>query len=294
MIKSSKFDDLKKIYVLKTLVEQKSLNKTAQVHKVTPSAVSQTIKALELSLGYPVITKHEDSWRPTEKGLILIEQMEKVFETMSGLIEADSQEELNIGSLSIGTHESIALDVVKNLNNRIRLDFPNVKLIFQIDRSANLIKKIQSGELCLSVIAQSDCTPDSFLKETLFEDTLGLYVSSLSEVNSNVDIKENIIGMISGQSEGVSRYLKKFLEQIPEFRPNFLCDSFEVLRNLAEESSAVVVLPHRVAIKSGTKLKKIKINGQTFDGNHQIQLIASGTCDRKEFEYVLDLLKNTF
>lgn len=294
MIKSSKFDDLKKIYVLRTLSEEKSLNKTAQIHKVTPSAVSQSIKTLEINLGYPVIIKQDDSWKLTEKGQALIDQMKVIFDAMTDISGLEPEEGLKIGSLAIGTYESLALDLVQQLSADIRADFPNVKLNFQIDRSANLIKKIQSGELCLSIVTQNDFMPDSFLTSTLVEDTLGLYTAAANEINDSSEVHNTeIIGMISSHGDGLPRYFKKFLDQIPELRPNFICDSFEVLRNLAEAGTATVILPQRVAKKSGTKLKKINIKNQNFDGKHQIQLIASGTCDRKEFDYVLSLLKQS-
>lgn len=291
-MKNTQFDDLKKIYLLKTFIKQGSLNKTAQIHKVTPSAVSQSIKSLEANLGYPVIIKLQDSWQITEKGKLLLQMAENVFQALETSFPESSSTDLQIASLSIGTYESIALDIIHHFSHKIRLDFPEVKLNFQISRTSELIKKIQSGELCLAIISQHDDLPAGFITETLFTDHLGIYASSSLGITSLTEITDQMMGVISTSANGMPSYFKKFLKENSEFKPNLVCDSFEVLRELAEKADAIVVLPKRVAAKSRTALNELTQPTARSTGEHKILLIASGTCDRQEFEYVSHVLKS--
>ncbi len=289
--KTTKFDDLKKIYLLKTFVEQGSLNKTAQIHKVTPSAVSQSIKSLETSVGFPVIVKTNDMWKITEKGHELLINAEKVFLAMAESFPEVKNDVLRLGSLSIGTLESLALDLINNLSTPVRSDHPDIKLNYQILRSTDIIKKIQSGELCLGVISEIDDLPANFISEKIGTDKLGLYTSSHSKIDALADQKNKIMGTISTGTLGLPSYLKKFLKENPDFKPNLVCDSFEILKSLAEAEDAITLLPQSIACKSKTPLKNLASTESKHRGDHEILLIASATCDRREFDYVAKLLK---
>ena len=289
--KTTKFDDLKKIYLLKTFVEQGSLNKTAQIHKVTPSAVSQSIKSLETSVGFPVIIKTHDTWKITEKGEELLKNAEKVFSAMSESFPDIKSEDLRLGSLSIGTLESLALDLIHHLSSTVRSDHPDIKLNYQILRSSDIVKKIQSGELCLGIITEIDDLPSNFISEKIQTDQLGLYTSIHSKIDSLANQKHKIMGTISTGTLGLPSFLKKFLRDNPDFKPNLVCDSFEVLKSLATTNDAIALLPQSIAKKSTTLLRNLASTESKHQGDHEILLIASATCDRREFDYVAKLLK---
>ncbi len=289
--KTTKFDDLKKIYLLKTFVEQGSLNKTAQIHKVTPSAVSQSIKSLETSVGFPVIIKTQDIWKITEKGEELLINAEKVFLAMAESFPEAKSEELKLGSLSIGTLESLALELIHNLSSTVRTDHPDIKLNYQILRIADITKKIQSGELCLGIITEIDDLPSNFISEKIQTDQLGLYTSIHSKIDSLTNQKNKIMGTISSGTLGLPSYLKKFIKDNPDFKPNLVCDSFEILKSLAETNDAIALLPQSIASKSKIPLKNLASTESKYHGDHEVLLIASATCDRREFDYVAKLLK---
>lgn len=290
--KTTKFDDLKKIYLLKTFVEQGSLNKTAQIHKVTPSAVSQSIKSLETSVGFPVIIKTHDAWKITEKGAELLINAEKVFLAMAESFPETKSEDLRLGSLSVGLLESLALDLIHPLSSTVRSDYPDIKLNYQILRSADIIKKIQSGELCLGLITEVDDLPANFISEKIHTDKLGLYTSQDSKIDSLENQKNKIMGTISTGTLGLPLYLKKFLKENSAFKPNLICDSFEILKSLAETKDAITMLPQSIANKSKTPLKNLASIESKHQGEHEILLIASATCDRREFDYIARLLKS--
>ena len=293
-MKASRFDDLKKIHLLRTLASLGNLNKTAQVHRVTASAISQSIKALEVSLGYTVISRQDEIWKLTEKGSELLLQTEKIFTALNETFINDDIENFEMGSLAIGTYESIALELAQLFCQEIRKDFPDIRLSIQTDRTSELLKKIQSGELCLAIVTQTDKLPLDFLREVIFTDELALYRSLDSSIRTLKDIKNILYGVIEPGFDGHPAYVKDFLKQIDSAKPNLICDSFEVLKSIAETGNAVVLLPKKVAQKSSQNLVELEIPDQLHSGLHEILLVASKTCDLREFKYISQLLRKQY
>ena len=76
---------LKKIWVLKFIVEAGSLKKAAQMTKVSPSAVSQTLSALEKIYKKPLIERKNNTIKPTKDALELLECAAPVFSSLEKL-----------------------------------------------------------------------------------------------------------------------------------------------------------------------------------------------------------------
>ncbi len=290
LMKTARFDDLKKLYLLKTLIQQNNLNKTAQIHKVTPSAISQSIKSLEVSLGYPVITKNIEGWKLTEKGAEVLSKAENIFTAMSDSFAAEETDELIINSLSIGAYESFAADAFRVMGQKLREDFPAIKLNFLVARSGDLVRKIISGEICTALMVENDSINDNIITKELYSDTLGLFASrdiSFGELKENAKL---VFAQLTPGSEGHPLYFKRFLKNLSFIKQPLICDSYEILRELAESGEVVAVLPTRVARKSRRPLFQVGQEAYQTEGLHRILIAASKTCDPRELSYLHNIL----
>ena len=291
-MKSDSLDDLKKIFVLKSVIELKSLNKTAQRHKVTVSAISQTLKSLEAKIGVPLLIRKKSNFEPTEKAVALVKKSEAAFQLIGEIFQDKNEATLQIGSLDLGTYESLAIRVLPEFSQKIQKDFPKVRLNFQISRTGQLIKKVRSGEICMAVVTETDLGTDLRI-DHVSSDELGLFYSKQFFGDLQLkDLKDQPLGSIAPGDDGVQNYFKKFTNQFPNFKPSIVCDSFEILRNLIENGQAVAVLPRRVAALSKAPLSEIKITDpKWFNGSHSINLVSLKTCDQAEVDYIVMLLK---
>lgn len=288
-MKAARLDDLKKIYLVQQLAENQSLSKTARAQKVTPSAISQSIKSLETSLGYPVIIRNGEDWILTEKGNSLLEKTKSVFDVLTQTFGYEN-EPFTLGSLAFGTYESLAIEFVPILSETIKRDFPTAKLSFVTSRSRDLIKKVQSGELCTALIVRPDELPTGFMEQKIFSDSLGIFGMPELAKKFHDDSNGIIMGSMAPGTDGHPLFYKKFLKANSHFKPNFLCDSFEVLKGLVSENRAIAVLP--VSIAKKTNLPLVNLAEKSKDiGHHDISLIASETCDQREFAYLGNLFK---
>ena len=77
---------LKKIGILRLVVESGNLEKAAQVAKVSPSTISKTLNTLEKIYRKPLITrKSNTAIRPTKEALELLEWASPVFDSLNKL-----------------------------------------------------------------------------------------------------------------------------------------------------------------------------------------------------------------
>jgi len=289
-MKTARFDDLKKLYLVRTLVEQNNLNRTAKIHRVTSSAVSQSIRTLEVSLGYPVVMRTTNGWRPTEKGSEVLSKAEKIFALMSSSFELENADVFTIKSLAIGAYESFAAEAFRILGQRLREDFPAIKLSFLVARSGELVKKILSGEICTALMAENDALTQDLITKELYTDTMGLFSSRKIPFETLANDAKIVFAQLAPGFEGHSLYMKKYIDQFEFIAHPMICDSLEVLRELAESGEVVAILPTRVARKAKSQLYQIGREAQKSDGRHRILIAASKSCDVRELDYLHKIL----
>ena len=295
MMKSESLDDLKKIFILKSIIELKSLNKTAQRHKVTVSAISQTLKSLELKVGAPLLVRKKSNFEPTETAVALVKKSEPAFQLISQIFHQESDCVLKMDYLDLGAYESLALRVIPQLSSKIHADFPEIRLNFQISRTGQLIKKVRSGELCMALVAETDLG-DDLRSDHVADDELGLFYcqNTFGELQLE-DLAKYPLGSIAPGDDGVQGYFKQFTQQFPGFKPTVICDSFEILRNLTEKGQVVATLPRRVASCSQKPLSEIRPRGEKwFTGSHSINLVSLKTCDQAEIDYIVKILQEIY
>ncbi len=163
--------DLRKLLVLKTVVETGSFRSAARVLGITPSAVSQGLHGLEKKLGKAMLIRDNGAIRVTDDGLELLRQVAPAFAALEGLNKRPK--ELSIGRLDLGSYEALASELFPSMINQLRLDHPKAKLNLVTARSSVLLQKLRSGELCTAFIAESDDL-NGLTTETVAEDELGI------------------------------------------------------------------------------------------------------------------------
>ena len=75
--------DLNKLHTFYTLAKARNYSKCAEKLFVSQSAVSHAIKALEISLGFPLTEKRKNGFALTPKGQVLFESCQSVFSELA-------------------------------------------------------------------------------------------------------------------------------------------------------------------------------------------------------------------
>lgn len=293
-----RYEDIRKIMIVKTIVESGSIQKAARELKVTPSAVSQSLSSLEKKLGKPLFLRIQGNLSPTTECLDLLEKAKPAFTALDSLFH-ESEEPLRIGSLDLGTYESLAHSVLADFVTNLRSAHKDVKLNITVSRTAELLKRLRSGEICTAMVVETDGM-DRIRTEQIASDELGLFVSSkYADRISDWDFICSLgFGFITVAADGIPFYMKRFYRQLGQ-RPKvgMTSDSFEVLRRAAASGLVAAVLPHRVANRELQDLAEVtSFQGKPKQerGEHKILLASLDRCDEAESKYLAKLARECF
>jgi DNA-binding transcriptional LysR family regulator len=279
-------DQIKKLWILDLVIRNGSLKKAALEAKVTPSAISQTITALEGSFGHPLLVREKGSVTATQESLAILDVVRPAFEAFERLRSMNDTPVPKLAWLKFGTYESIAIDLLPALTQRLREKLPQMRLNIRVSRTSNLLTMVRKGELCSALITEVDDLERFFVVDVA-EDRLGLFVSrrhDIAQLSPAKAIERYGIGTLAASTDGLPRYFTKFMRHHEISKPSVVSDSFETLRAGAAAGTFVAVLPERVANRDGllVELSSSAAGAKSRLGVHGITLVSQTNCDREE------------
>lgn len=290
------FDEARRLWVLRVIVEAGNLKQAAATLKVTPSAVSQTLRSLEAGLKQPLLIKRAGRIEATAEALKILDRVGPALDALADAF-GPKIDEIAIGSLSFGTYESLAIEVIPSLLARLRRRFPKIRLKMSTARSGKLITQLRSGELCMALVPEFD-ERDRFFSLEVAKDELGFFAAPVDAGENDWSLVEKRgLGVLSSGPGGLPAYYSRFVRGVGIPNPVLVSDSFEVLRQAAESGSVVSLLPKSVASRAKVKLVELRppTRGNSFDrGKHSILLVSPENCDRAESEFLADELRAIF
>ncbi|MCB0361642.1 MAG: LysR family transcriptional regulator [Bdellovibrionales bacterium] len=291
MAKDLNVDQLKKLWILDLVVEQKSLKKASLKAKVTPSAVSQSIATLESAFGKPLLVRERGWITPTPEALSLLEIVRPAFEVFDRLRDLKEAPVPKISWINFGTYESLAVDLLPGLIHSLRTKLPRLRLGLRVSRTSHLLTMIRKGELCVALIPEVDNLSKFYVREVA-QDRLGLFVSRRHDIVTSgwSAIEKYGYGSLAPGRDGLPRYFSKFSRQRGLERPTILSDSFESLRAAATGGSIVAILPHRVATRNDDLVEILPPKASSKEskelGFHRLYIISQANCDKEETDFL--------
>lgn len=280
-------DQIKKLWILDLIIQAGSLKGAASRAKISPSAVSQSLTALEKNVGKPLVIREKGSVTPTQDALSILEVVRPAFAAFERLQELGSQPVPQMAWLNFGAYESIAVDILPGLVHYLKEKMPNLRLGVRINRTAQLLTMVRKGELCSAIVAEVDDL-EKFYCVPVYEERLGVYVSArpaAAQMGTRA-LRELGLGSLAPGKDGLPRYYSRFLRRLDGVKPTILSESFETLRAATAAGAIASVLPHRVAMRSGD-LVEITPEGTAKDsGAHKILVVTQAGCDEEEADFL--------
>lgn len=284
-------DQIKKLWILDLVIQHGSLKKASLQAKVSPSAVSQTITALEHSFGRPLLIREKGWVTPTQDAILLLEIVRPAFDAFDKLRDMNQAPIPKLSWLNFGTYESLAVDLLPGLIHSLRTKLPGLRLGLRISRTQNLLAMVRKGELCSALITEVDNLDRFYVKEVM-TDRLGLYVSKKHDLAHEgwKALGKFGYGSLAPSKDGLPRYFMKFMRHRGLTHPTVISDSFETLRAAAVSGSIVSVLPNRVAMRNDDLVELIPPKNLTKDpkedSTHKIVVISQPKCDKDEIHFI--------
>ncbi len=296
------FNQIKRLWNLKLVVEVGSIKKAATHANVTSSAMSQSISGLEVSIGRKLLLRKKQKLVPTEYGSQLLKSAEPAF----GLC-FDLQRNLSNGCvilpkidwLDLATTESLAVDILPEIVKRLRGHYPNIRLKVKSGRSSELTKAVRKAEICMALVEENDYM-QGVTAIPIAEERLGFFCSVENSSRKGSDLIESLgVGTLTCGLDGHPPHYTKFLRILGKsVKPTLSSESYEVLRAAAVEGVVVAILPSRVACRKLDDLievfpteKKIA-SKEKSPGTYRLYLVCEPGCTTEENDFLAMEIKS--
>ncbi len=160
-----------------TIVEMKSFSRASEVLHVAQSALSVSIKKLELSIGLTLLHRHDKGVQLTDEGMRLYKHAKEILQKLDDAqLEMQELRGLVKGEVRLGVPSMMGSYFFPDILMAFKQQYPDLKLTI-IDAGTQSIRKmLLDGELDLGVILNEN-VPDSLEIEPLIEDDMIVVVS---------------------------------------------------------------------------------------------------------------------
>lgn len=163
---------LKQLQHLVALAQHLNFTKAAQSCFVTQSTLSASLKELETVLGVSLVERDRQTVLMTTTGREVAERARAIIAATCDLVERAAQTPQPMsGSLRLGVIPTVAPFLLPPSLLRLRERYPELRLALREDLTANLLRRIDDGQLDFALIALPYDT-GRLLVETLFDDEL--------------------------------------------------------------------------------------------------------------------------
>lgn len=157
--------------IFDAVVKEKSFHKASQLLKMTPSAISHAISAMEKEVGFALFIRGKQETVLTTHGELLLPYVRTVLKSEESLQEVIvSFRGLEKGTLKLGGFNSACSMWIPEIVKRFQEKFPNIKIEIYQGTYTDLVGWLRNGTIDLSIMSEVDA--EGFDYEMLYKDRL--------------------------------------------------------------------------------------------------------------------------
>ncbi len=165
--------------VLKTIYEEKSLNKAAEKLLISQPSLTYRIKRIETEVGAKILTRHAGGVNFTPKGKIVLNyaiEMENRFNALRNQLQNESYQESI--SFKLGCSTVVSQRLLAPLLKLFQSQHPEIKVELITGSSTTRIPKLlHSGAIQIAIMRDNNVNWDE-CQHVLSEDAYGIFTSS--------------------------------------------------------------------------------------------------------------------
>lgn len=172
---------IENIEALIVLAREDTITKTATRLRITQSAVSKRLAALEAMIGEPVIEKKGRGVTLTETGHRLVAQAQPLLSELRSVLA--TQQSSDHMEVTVGVSESLLCSWGAEVLHRAEKATPGVRLSPHTHRSPVVLDRVRSGEYMLGLCSGLEKLPSGIVGEIVFREPMVL-IGNQSQVNN--------------------------------------------------------------------------------------------------------------
>lgn len=157
--------------VLKTVAEQGSFRKAADILGLTPSAISHAISSMESELGFSLLNRSKSGVTLTNYGEHLLPYVNAVLNSDESLLQAVAEfNGLKRGKVKVGCFSSVCTSWMPHIMNSFKTQYPDITIELFQGTYDDVVYWIKNGVVDLGFLSVSSAG-DIFI-EPLYKDRL--------------------------------------------------------------------------------------------------------------------------
>ncbi len=241
-----------------TLAEHRNFARAAAALHLSQPSLSRSIQGLEAQAGVQIFERGNRSVEVTDAGEIFLEHAREVMSHSADLTrEMELLKGLAKGELQVGVGTYVGVGFVDTAIARIVREHPAVRLRIANDNFANLLPVLRRRELDLAVVAGTGIAVDEEFHVTRLSRRQGYLAVRPGHPLLKQTRELNIGDVLRYPFVSTSRFppglLRQFVSESasaenaaqpgPKTFPSIACESLNMMKNIAQGSDAVAVLP---------------------------------------------------
>ena len=179
-----------KLWLLKILNHYGNFKETANHARMTQSAVSQNLSALEKEMKTSLVVRERGEVKLTEEGNRLLRKVEPVLDILKDVEESQNQGGQLTGRVRMGAYESLAVQLVHYIYGTLEVKQPELKVELVTGRSHYLVDMIRTGQIDMAFTINGK-GESRIGCETIATEGLGLYASKDNPIVDEVQGHKN-------------------------------------------------------------------------------------------------------
>lgn len=243
---------IENLETLVTLSKTGTMMEASTVLKISQSAVSKRIAALERYYDRKLIERHGRRVALTHHGTRLVEKVTPLISELRSVFLEDSA--LRKGKLILGVSEAILASWGPRLFARVREELPELEFEFHAQRSPIVLDRIRSGEYMLGVCTGSADSETDLLSEVLRLEPMVIIPSALARLKYRAGDPLEVITIES--RSGAWQSIEDDMRRLNIHRQTSL-ESFFTVAQMALAGFGHGLVPAGVAATLGVSAKAV-------------------------------------
>jgi DNA-binding transcriptional LysR family regulator len=282
--------------IFKTVVEQNSFQRAAEILHLTPSAISHSISNLEKDLGFPLFIRNKTGIQLTGYGENLLPHIQKVLNSEEHLKQEISLlNGLEKGTVKLGTFNSVCTNWIPKIVSSFQEIYPQISIeIYQGDYNdvSNLVKNglVDIGFLSTSSAGTLEITP-------LYKDPLVCVVpKNFNPKNKDYitidDIKgQNFVYQREGSDADINNFFHKY--GLNALSTCYVVDDQSTIA-MVESGFGICIMPELVMKNQNNKVDVYMIEPLEYRiiGITVLNQTFMAPAIRKMFNHIISTCKN--
>ena len=286
-----RFDQLEQFVALGVL---RHFRQAAEKTKISTSALTRSIQTLEDEMGYELVTRSTRSVKLTPEGELFLDyakntlsELENTKKRLFQSVHGNADEKLIIG------YTNKASNIVPISCGQFLTQYPHVKIEMQLQEQHELTRKLQEGEIDISVYSQA---VNSIGSDIHLPDQLILFVSKHHPLAQKNDISKHQLDSYSAfgcfsQSKQVQSMLNEAIDSLNKSSTIKMGSIEQVISGIIKSDSfAIASIEHANTVAEHTDLVQLKTNK---DLSHEQLIVQTNqqTTVTEHLAHLLSLIK---